>query len=109
MFHMLSCFDLDSEITIDEFKQANDKFFLHMQELGLVHSVGSIGRRNKHPVLDTDDERSQEYFYIMSFVDEAQSNRAVDCIYAHQEPEEGIHNNVSLKTKNSIFICWEDI
>ena len=62
MFHMLSCFNLANGVSIDEFQKSNSVFLEHMRELNLVRSTGAVGRRNRHPVMDTDKERDQEYF-----------------------------------------------
>jgi hypothetical protein len=109
MFHMLTCFDLQPGLEIDEFRRALDGFSAHMQERELVHSTGPIGRRQRHPVMDTDSERNHEYFFVMSFRDRAQCDRAVEYIYAHEEPAESIHTGVYTKVMDPIFICWEDL
>ncbi len=56
MFHMLSCFDLANEVSIGEFQESNNVFLEHMRKFGLIESASPIGRRNKHPVMDTDKE-----------------------------------------------------
>ena len=109
IFHILNCFDLKFDVTIDDFQLAIDEFTSHMQNVGLVESMGAIGRRQRHPIMDTDSERDQEYFFILSFRDWDQCDRAVDFITPHNEPEESIHNYVNSKITNAIFICWEDI
>jgi len=109
MFHMLSCFDLKAGITIEQFQTSNDRFLAQMQSMGLVQSAGSIGRRNRHPIMDTDQTRNQQYFYIMTFLDEDQCNRAVDRIFSHSEPDDAAHNEIIQIIENQTFICWEDI
>ena len=109
MFHMLSCFDLINGVSIDEFQKSNSIFLKHMRDLELVQSTSPIGRRNKHPIMDTDKERDQEYFYIMSFVDEDQCNLAVKYIQSNDELGDSIHISLSSKIENYSFICWEDI
>ncbi len=109
MFHMLSCFDLKKGVSINEFSESNTVFATHMKELDLLESIGPIGQRQKHPVMDTDDERSQEYFFLMSFKDREQCDRAVDCIQSSAEPEISIHHDVSCKIDNYVFVCWADI
>jgi len=109
MFHMLSCFDLKVGVTINEFRISNDIFISHMQGRKLIQSSGGITKRNRHPIMDTDKMLSQEYFYLMTFIDEDQCNRAVECIRTHVEPEDSIHNAVISKTENQTFICWEDV
>ena len=109
MFHMLSCFDLVNEMSIGEFQKSNSVFLAHMRELGLIESASPIGRRIRHPVMDTDKERDQEYFYTISFKDENQCDLAVEYIMAHTEPGDSIHSSVSSNIKNQVFVCWEDI
>ena len=117
MFHMLSCFNLANGISIDEFQKSNTVFLEHMRELQLVQSNGPIGRRKRHPIMDTDKERDQEYFYIMTFLDEQQCDLAVKYIQSHELSGHSVHNSdhisihrdVSSKIGDSVFICWEDI
>ena len=109
MFHMLTCFDIKPGKTLDAFQQALDSFTDHMRSLDLVESRGPIGLRQSNTILDTDEERTQQYFMLMHFKDKAQSDRAVDYIYTFQQPGDTIHRNVYADTDNMIFICWEDI
>lgn len=109
MLHMLSCFDLKEGTTIDEFKTFKDSFQRHMRELNLLESTGPIGRRNKHPIMDTDEERGQEYFFVMSFLNEDQCNKAVERIYGQKKPDDKGHIALSSTVDNAIFVCWEDI
>ncbi len=109
MFRMLACFNLKPEVTIDEFRQSVANFTNHLKDIELVHSTDPIGRRQRHPIMDTDSERDHEYFFIMSFQDRAQCDRAVEYILPHDEPGESIHEAVYSKVKDPIFICWEDL
>ena len=80
MFHMLSCFNLQPGESIDEFGSAIADFAAHMQAEDLVDSIGPIGRRQTDTIMDTDDERNHEFFFIMTFRDRAQCDRAVETI-----------------------------
>ena len=109
MFHMLSCFDLKPNVTIAEFQQSIARFTSHMQELGTVESISSIGRRQRHPIMDTDSDRDHEYFFILSFRDREQCDQAIDQIMPHEDPVETMHEAISSKIADPVFICWEDI
>ncbi len=109
MFHMLTCFNLKPEFQIDEFRQAAADFTTLMKDRQLVHSMGPIGRRQSDTILDTDDERDQEYFFIMSFQDRAQCDLAVESILSREEPGASTHNDVNSMITDQIFICWEDL
>lgn len=109
MFHMLTCFNLVPETTINQFRRALVNFTEHMTGIDLVDSMSPIGRRQRHEVMDTDSERDHEYFFIMSFRDRAQCDRAVEYIYRHEEPAESIHKAVYSSVADPIFICWEDL
>lgn len=109
MFHMLMCFDLKPESTIDEFRQSIGEFTTHMKDIGLVESTSPIGRRQRDTIMDTDRERDHEYFLIMSFRDRAQCDLAVNHILPHEEPGETVHVAAYSKVESPIFICWEDL
>lgn len=109
MFHMLTCFNLKPEISVDEFRQSLDDFTAHLKTADIIHSTGPVGRRQRDTIMDTDNERDHEYFFIMSFRDRAQCDRAVEYILPHKEPSDSIHNSMYAKVKDPIFICWEDL
>jgi len=109
MFHMLSCFNLDTEVDIESFREDYLAFVTRMHDVGLVESTGPIGLRQSDTDMDTDDERDHEYFVIMSFRDRKQVDAAYAHIKRHQEPEESVHSSVYTKVRNPIFICWKDI
>ena len=109
MFHMLTCFNLKPEFSMDDFRKSVMDFTKHMQKVDLVHSTGPIGRRQSNTIMDTDSERNHEFFFIMSFSDREQSDKAVGYLLPHEEPGESIHKEVYSKVTDQIFICWEDI
>ena len=109
MFHMLSAIKLKTGITVEEFRQSVEAFTAHMQKIGLLHSTSPIGRRRKHPIMDTDAERDHEYYLIMSFQDRAQCDRAVENILRHEEPGKSIHQAVFSSIEDPVFTCWEDL
>ena len=106
---MLTCFDLKPKHSIEEFKKSLAHYTTHMRKLDLVEGHSSIGLRQSDSILDTDDERKQKYFMIMHFRDREQSDKAVAYIKNFEEPAKSLHTNAYSKTKNLIFISWEDI
>jgi hypothetical protein len=106
---MLTCFNLKPEIAMDNFRHAIAEFMEHMKANELVHSSGPVGRRQRDTIMDTDTERDHEFFFILSFRDREQCDRAVEYILPHEEPGESMHNAVYSKVKDQIFICWEDL
>ena len=54
MFHMLSCFNLKPEISLERFHRSIADFTTHMVTIDLVDSNGPIGRRQRHGIMDTD-------------------------------------------------------
>lgn len=109
MFHMMTCFNLDEDRSIEEFEAALARFVVHMRGRGLVDSVGRIARRRRETIMDTDDQRKHEYFFILSFRDRAQCDRAVRVIESQEEPEGEIHRAAYSMTSGALFTCWEDI
>lgn len=109
MFHMLTCFSLEPPATIEEFSQSLETYSSHMKSKDLLELTGPVGRRQRHPIMDTDDERDHEYFFIMSFRDREQCDRAVETIQAAGDPESSIHKAVYADIRDPVFICWQDI
>ncbi len=58
--------------------------------------------------MDTDAERDLEYYMIMSFLDRAQCDRAIELINQAKEPTDSIHKSVYAKVSDPVFICWAD-
>jgi hypothetical protein len=109
MFHMLSCFDLDTCSEVEGFRADYLEFFAKMRSLDLVESAGPIGRRQSDTGMDADDERQHEYFVIMSFRDRKQVDAGYAYIAAPRKPENAIHKSMHSKVRNPIFICWQDL
>jgi hypothetical protein len=109
MFHMLTCFDLKPEYSLDEFQESLDEYTNHMHSLDLVEDRSPIGLRQSDTIMDTDNERNHKYFMLMNFRDRTQSDKAVEYIKLHQEPGDSIHKEVYSKVQDLIFICWQDI
>lgn len=109
MFHMLSCFDIAPGVDIGDFQAEYMEFVEDMRRLGLVEGTGPLGRRQSDTPMDTDDERTHQYFILMNFRDRAQ----VDAAYAHMTGHEGpgveVHKSVYSKIRNPAFICWADV
>ena len=80
-----------------------------MKAQELLHARSPIGRRRRHPVMDTDKERDHEFFFIMTFENREQCDRSVDYILPHDQPGDASHKTMYLKVADPIFICWEDI
>ncbi len=109
MFHMLTFFDLEPGLSIDEFRRSLAEFTAHLREIDLLQSMGPIGRRQRHKVMDTDDERDHEYYFTLSFRDRAQCDLSVEYILRHEEPAESLHHAVYSGVHEPVFTCWEDL
>ena len=109
MFHMLTCFNLQPGETIDAFRESLARLTAHLEAMDLVNTVGPIGRRQRDTIMDTDDERDHEYFFIMSFTDREQCDRSVEYMYREEEPADTLHKAVYGKIRDPVFISWLDI
>ena len=108
MYQFISCINLKSGVSADEFRQSLEAFKQYLLGENLVVCVSALGRRDKHPVMDTDEERDHEYFFTMSFENRAQCDRAVKHIYAHAEPGNTIHETLYAKIVDPVFFCWDE-
>jgi hypothetical protein len=109
MFHMLSCFNLKPGITVGAFEQSLTEWDEYLRSIDLAHCAGPIGRRDRHPIMDTDNERDHEYFMIMTFRDRTQCDQSVEHVKCGEEPGNTLHHAVWQKVIDPVFICWEDI
>ena len=109
MFYMLSSFDLKPEQSISEFQNDLQSFTELLIQHDLILDCGPVGKRELNTILDTDEERSQEYYVLMTFRDKAQSDKAVKFIYQKPLEETAIHPQLYSRADNMIFTCWEDI
>ena len=109
MFHMLSCFNLAEGMTLEQFQAHLASFSSELYDNGLVHSLGPLGRRQRHPVMDTDDERDHEMFFIISFESREQCDQAVAAVFRHQGPLDEAHASILGPVADPVFICWEDV
>ena len=109
MYHMLSCFNLKPGITVDAFQRSLDALNSHLMEVKLLHETSRIGRRDRHEIMDTDSERDLEYYFINTFEDRAQCDRAVAYMQQPDKPAHAIHESVYSKIAEPVFVCWEDI
>ena len=101
--------NLDDGETIEGFVGALDKLNEHLIEADLIVSTGPVGRRQRDTIMDTDEERDHEYFFLMSFRDRAQCDLAVAHMYRKQEPTETLHLAAYRQIEDPVFICWEDL
>ncbi|MEM9256723.1 MAG: hypothetical protein AAGA91_14850 [Pseudomonadota bacterium] len=108
MFHMLSCFDIRSASNLAECQALLRRYAEHMQQLGLITGSDPIGARQNDTILDTDEDRDQQYFHLMHFRDRAQADRAVKHIESLQEPSKTLHRDLYTKLENLVFVCWAD-
>lgn len=105
---MLSCFNLKRGISLEEFSRSLTELDQYLRSQDLVRSTGEVGKRVRHPVMDTDSERHHQYFVIMSFTDRAQCDRSVDFVNSATEPCQSLHRQVWRKVADPVFICWEE-
>lgn len=107
MFQMLTCFDLKAGVTLKDFETALAWFAEDLTSRGLAEGSGPVFRRCSATPLDTDAERDQAFFFLMTFRDKAQSDAAFAYIDGRTEPGRTRHLSVFNKVASPIFICWE--
>ena len=108
MYCMLSCFNLKPGVTKYDFMEARDRFFEHLRDIDLIHSIGPLCERDKETPMDTED-RSHQYYYLSYFVDKAQCDRSYQYILANQGIKHPIHAAVHTKTCDEVFICYAEL
>ena len=105
---MHTSFDLAAGTNIDEFRTALNAFSKLMIAKGLVAETGPIAQRCKHPIMDTDEHRGHQYFFIMSFRDREHCDAAVRHIQEAATDSDPVHKAVYANIVEPIFSCWVD-
>ena len=106
---MLTCFNLSDGVSLEEFDTSLRRFSNDLIDQDLLASTGPVGRRHRHPVMDTDTERNHEYFFVMCFDDLAQCDEAVKQFQSGRPDMEPDHIALQTMVHDPVFICWEDI
>ena len=109
MVHMLSCFNLAPGEALEHMQQDIARFSDELLGAGLVRSVSRVGRRFRHPVMDTDSDRNLEFYLIITFEDRAQCDRAVAEVFRHEGSLDSAHASVLGPVSDPVFVCWEDL
>ena len=109
MFHMLSSFNLPEDVSAADFQTAIDRFHELLKAQDLVMETGPLGKRVRHPVMDTDEDRDLAYYFLMSFRDRAQCDEAVRVLYRDEPPLGEVHRAVWTRVQDAVFTCWQDI
>ena len=108
MFQMHTCFDLSPNVRIEDFKIALERFSSFMQANGLIIDTGPVMQRCRHPIMDTDEERTHQYFFVMSFTDRSQCDAAVQHIQSADPGSDPVHRAIYEDIIHPIFTCWVD-
>ena len=108
-FRMLTCFNLSPTATIDQFAHALDVFTAQMQRKKLLLNCEPLGQRQRHPIMDTDEERDHEYFFIMTFKNRDQCDAAVRYMMSRPVNRDEYHASLLCYVVDPVFICWEDL
>ncbi len=108
MIHMLSAFDLKPDEDLQDFRNSYAAFVKELTEAQLIVSAGPIGKRVADTPMDTDDERHQSCYSVMSFRDRPQLDAAYDHIAMQQSLSTQTHTDMYPRVTNAVFVCWED-
>jgi hypothetical protein len=109
MLHMHTSFDLAQGTSIEDFGTALNIFSEMMVAKGLVVETGPIAKRCKHPIMDTDEQRGHQYFFVMSFRDREQCDDAVRHIQESKSDSDPVHRAVYANIVEPIFSCWLEL
>jgi hypothetical protein len=108
MMYLHTSFDLAEGVSLDAYKSALREFTAVMKSGDLIVDTGPVLERCRHPVMDTDEERGHQYFFVMSFADRAQCDAAVRHIQSADPGGDPAHRALQKDIIRPIFSCWVD-
>lgn len=106
MLHMYSSFNLRAGANLDDYRAAVADFSALMKAKGLVLETGPIMTRCRHPIMDTDEDRDHEYFFVMKFRDREQCDAAVRHIQSANPEIDSLHRAIQEDIVDPVFTCW---
>lgn len=106
--YLHSSFDLAEGTSLAQYRAALAEFTAVMKSRNLLVDTGPILERCRHPIMDTDDERGHQYFYVITFSDLEQCNAAVKHIRAADPSTDPAHRAIYGNIIGPIFSCWVD-
>ena len=106
MVHLLSAVKLKSSVSAGAFAEAIRQLSTSLQQQ-LLTSIGLIGKRLPHPIMDT-DEADLDTFFIMSFESRAQLEEAVAHMTGSGDVSAETHRQLWQQLDSYRFTCWED-
>ncbi|MEO0752687.1 MAG: DUF6614 family protein [Pseudomonadota bacterium] len=106
--HLLSAFDLRPGVDEDTFTDAYGTFVRELYDADLIADARPMGRRITDTPMDTDEERSHQFFTILTFRNRAHMEAAYAHIEARMRAVTGEHAAMYARTANTIFTCWQD-
>jgi len=109
MYHMLSCFNLKPDVSVEAFTLSLKSFFDHMHSIEMVHSIGPLCKRDSDTPMDTDSERNHQYYFVTHFVDKAQCDHSYRYIAENHGLKNTQHAAVYQKVVDPVFICYDEI
>ncbi len=104
---MMSCFSLVEDISVHELDARLTRFVAACEAEGLITGASSLGTRQRHPVMDTDD-RSFSHCFQLSFRDRAHCDAAVRRFFTDDFAEKDAHESLFAAISDPEFSCWED-
>ena len=106
--HLLSAFDLRPDQDEASFIEAYRVFVQELYDARLITDARPMGRRVSDTPMDTDKDRSHQFFTILTFRERAHMDAAYAHIEARMRAVTGEHAAMYARTTNQIFTCWQD-
>ena len=107
MVIMHGLFDLKTNYTSEQFKQAFDAFALHLKAVNLLVNWRYM-QRTPHEVYDACPPQ-MDFYVAMEFSDSLQSEKCKDYVQQDIEPVKSLHRAVNRQVHNTQFFLTEDV
>lgn len=106
--HMLSAFNLRRGHDVDEFAEVYASFVEELYEADLIIDAQPMGRRVSDTPMDTDEDRTHQFFTILTFRNRAHLDKAYAHIEDRMRTVTSEHLDMYSRTSDAIFTCWQD-
>ena len=107
MHYQLSAVKLKATVSPETFAQAVTELTDYLQSKQLISGASAVGKRYRHPIMDTDKD-DLDFFFTISFDTRQQLETSVDYLTGRSGAGAQLHEQLWPQLAQYRFTCWED-
>ena len=107
MHYLLSAVKLKPTVPPETFAQTVAELTDYLQSAELISGASAVGKRYRHPIMDTDKD-DLDFFFTISFDSHQQLETSVDYMTGRSGAGAQLHEQLWSQLAQYRFTCWAD-